>query len=210
MTMPPAGPPPGYQGPQGPQQNGPQLRPGQGYQDQTVAMPRPNQPGPQQNPQQNPQQSPQQNPQQNLQQSPQQNLQQSPPRMPAAPRPKGAHAALILGLISVAGVVLGLTISENGHNAWDSVNAWGAVAIAGALAVLAPALGRTFGLTEQRAWQVAVCGAGALILYWVLFVLPSVGSNTSLLTTIGVAAGVIAAWIAPGRLDAPGGAPQRW
>jgi hypothetical protein len=174
MTMPPAGPPPGYQGPQGPPQGPPQNRPAQGYPDQTVQIARPNQPGGAGN----------------------------PPAGPApAPKPKGAGAIALLGLVALVGVILGLSIAENGHTAWDSVNAWGGVAIAGALAVLAPALGRTVGLGPLRAWQVAVCGAGALVLFWVLFVLPSVGSNTSLLLTIGVAAGVIAAWIAPGRAD---------
>jgi hypothetical protein len=116
-------------------------------------------------------------------------------------RPKGSSAILLLGLVSVLGVILGLSIDENGANAWQSVNAWGGVAVAGAIAVSAPALGRSIGLGLQRAWQVAVCGAGALVLFWVLFTLPTVGSNTSLLTTIGVAAGVIAAWLAPGRAD---------
>jgi hypothetical protein len=41
----------------------------------------------------------------------------------------------------------------------------------------------------------------------VLFVLPSVGSNTSLLTTIGVAAGAVAAWLAPGKTPADGRPP---
>jgi hypothetical protein len=45
-----------------------------------------------------------------------------------------------------------------------------------------------------------------LLLFWVLFVLPNVGSNTSLLTTIGVAAGAIAVWIAPGRDQTADGA----
>jgi hypothetical protein len=122
---------------------------------------------------------------------------QPPQQEVRTPRPKGSGAVLVLGLVSVLGVVLGLSVAENGANAWDSVNAWGGVAIAGAVAVLAPALGRSRGLSVQRAWQVAVCGAGALVLFWVLFTLPSVGSNTSLLVTIGVAAGVVAAWIAP-------------
>lgn len=185
MTMPPAGPPPGYQGPQGPQ--GPQGQPPQqGYGDPTMAMSRAAQ-----------------LPQQNQQPQPNQPVQNAAP----APRSKGGGAILVLGLVAVAGVVLGLSIAENGHTAWESVNAWGALAIAGAIAVVAPALGRTVGLSEQRAWQVAVCGAGALVLFWVLFVLPSVGSNTSLLTTVGVAAGVMAAWIAPGRASASTSTP---
>ena len=96
-------------------------------------------------------------------------------------------------------MTLGLTLKEDGRNQWDTVHAWGALAIAGAALTLAPALGRSVGLTPLRAWQAAACGAGALVLFWVLFTLPSVGSNVSLLTTIGVAAGLIAAWVAPGR-----------
>jgi hypothetical protein len=115
---------------------------------------------------------------------------------------------VLLGAVALLGVVLGLSVTENDRNAWDSVNAWGALAIAGALAVLAPAVGRSFGLGPQRAWQVAAGGAGALLLFWVLFTLPSVGSNTSLLTTIGVAAGVAAVCIAPGREAAGDGSRE--
>jgi hypothetical protein len=129
----------------------------------------------------------------------------SAPQHPAA---KAVQLVWTLGLVSVAAVVLGLSLKEDGRNQWDTVHAWGGLAIAGAILTLAPAFGRSVGLTPQRAWQAATCGAGALVLFWVLFTLPSVGSNMSLVTTIGVAAGVIAAWVAPGREDAPAG-PQR-
>ena len=120
----------------------------------------------------------------------------APPRTPAQ---KVASAVAVLGLVSLLGVVLGLSISEDDRTAWDSVNAWGGLAIAGSVLTMVPAFGHAIGLGAQRAWQVAACGAGALVLFWVLFTLPEVGSNTSLLTTVGVAAGVVAVWIAPGR-----------
>ena len=41
--------------------------------------------------------------------------------------------------------------------------------------------------------------AANLVLFWVLFTLPTVGSNTSLVTTVGAAAGIVAVWFAPGR-----------
>jgi len=126
-----------------------------------------------------------------------------PPRPQRPPVPKVINAVWALGLISVAATAIGLSVSENGANAWHSVHAWGGLAIAGALLTLAPALARALNLTPHRAWQVAACGAGALLLFWVLFVLPAVGSNTSLVLTIGVAAGAIAAWIAPGREAGP-------
>jgi hypothetical protein len=135
-----------------------------------------------------------------------------PPKQPKPakpPVPKVISAIWVLGLISVAGTVAGLSIKEDGNNAWHSVHAWGGLAIAGALLTLAPAVAGSSNLTPQRAWQVATCGAGALLLFWVLFVLPAVGSNTSLVVTIGVAAGVIAAWIAPGREAEPGQRPDQ-
>ncbi|HEV7207076.1 MAG TPA: hypothetical protein VGN18_20920 [Jatrophihabitans sp.] len=119
---------------------------------------------------------------------------QNPPP-PKAVRPKVFTSIWTLGLVSLLGVVLGISLDENGVNAWHSVHAWGGVAVLGAVLTLAPVLGHSFGLTPPRARQVAAGGAGALVLYWVLFVLPVVGSNTSLLTTIGVAAGVVAARI---------------
>jgi hypothetical protein len=126
------------------------------------------------------------------------------------PRSKALQPVWALGLVSVLAVILGLSLDEDGRNQWDTVHAWGGLAIAGALLTLAPAAGRSVGLTRQRAWQVAACGAAALVLFWVLFTLPSVGSNLSLLTTIGVAAGVIAAWVAPGREQQPGQQRQTW
>lgn len=124
-----------------------------------------------------------------------------------APTPKGMSAVWTLGLISIAATVIGLTVKEDGRNAWDSVNAWGGLAIAGAVLTLTPALARSFGMTPHRAWQAAACGAAALVLFWVLFVLPAAGSNTSLVVTIGAAAGIVAAWIAPGREPMPGPPP---
>ncbi|MDT4927916.1 MAG: hypothetical protein QOF92_783 [Pseudonocardiales bacterium] len=120
-----------------------------------------------------------------------------PPQRP--PISRAFTAIWTLSALSLAATVFGLTLNENGHNAWDSVHAWGGVAILGAVLTVTPAVGHSFGLTSERAWQIAACGAGALVLYWVLFVLPGVGTNTSLLTTVGAATGVIAVWIAPGR-----------
>ncbi len=146
------------------------------------------------------------------QQMPQHGPNQASPYGPPAPQHPPAAKAVqpvwALGLVSVLAVVLGLSLKEDGHNQWDTVHAWGGLAIAGAILTLAPAFGRSVGLAPQRAWQAATCGAGALVLFWVLFTLPSVGSNLSLLTTIGVAAGLIAAWVAPGREPGSSG-PQR-
>jgi hypothetical protein len=114
----------------------------------------------------------------------------------------------VLALVSIAATVVGLSVKEDGHNAWHTVHAWGALAVLGAVLTLAPVVRRSVNLSPHRAWQVAACGAAALALFWVLLVLPAVGSNTSLVVTIGAAAGIIVAWIAPGRESAPDGPPE--
>lgn len=123
--------------------------------------------------------------------------------------PRGVAAAGLLGLLSVLAVVLGLSLREDGRMMWDDVNAWGAVAIAGAVLTLAPAAAHLLRLPEQRAWRVALAGAGLLLLFWVLLVAPVAGSNVTLLATVGVAAGLGAAWFAAPsrRRDVPGSAP---
>lgn len=204
MPQPPQGP--GYS-PQHPQGQHPQGQPPQGP---------PSGPIPAQHPGQHPAQHPGQHPGQS---APTQQFQAGPggqwqpagppPKPHRPPVPKVISAIWALGLISIAGTVIGLSVNEKGANAWDSVHAWGGLAILGAALTLAPALAGSMNLTPQRAWQVATCGAGALLLFWVLFVLPSVGSNTSLIVTIGVAAGAIAAWIAPGRESGPGQRPDQ-
>jgi hypothetical protein len=87
------------------------------------------------------------------------------------------------------------------------------VALVAAALTFAPALETQLRLTPHRAWQIAAGAAAGLSLYWVLFVLPDIAKNTSLVTTLGVAAGIVVAWIAPGRLlsgapPAPPGAPR--
>ncbi len=124
---------------------------------------------------------------------------------PVSPAARAAQLVWILGLVSLLGLVLGLSLSEDGSNQWSRVHAWGALALAGAVLTLAPAIHTALNLSARHAWQIAACGAATLVLFWVLFTLPSVGSNTSLLTTVGVAAGVASAWLAPGR-DLPDGA----
>ena len=128
-----------------------------------------------------------------------------PSRRPGRPN---LTAVGLLGLISVACVALGLSIDEDGANQWSRVHAWGWSRSVAAIATLAPAVARTVGLNAERAWRVAACGAGGLVLFWVLFTLPYVGSNTSLVVTVGVGAGALAAWIAPGR--APAAPHQGW
>ncbi len=132
-----------------------------------------------------------------------------PEQAPQQPESRLPTALRLFAAASLAAVVLGISVPEDGHTAWHTVKAWGAVAIIAAALTFAPSLRSTLRLSSYRAWQIAAGGAAGLGLYWVLFVLPDIGKNTSLVTTLGVAAGAVVAWIAPGRqpADAPSGGP---
>jgi hypothetical protein len=148
-----------------------------------------------------------------------------PPVMPAADEPPPAAAGAApapapaatssgggvsiepwgwLALLAVVAVLLGLLVDEDGANLWDASEAWSIFAIACSIAVLAPLLRKTLKWTDERAWIVAALGAGGLVLYWLLLVLPAIARNTSFAITAGVAAAVGAVWLAPGRRDLTG------
>lgn len=106
-----------------------------------------------------------------------------------------------LSLLAVVAVLLGLFVDEDGINLWDASEAWSVFAVACSIAVLAPLLRTTLRWTDERAWTLAAIGAGGLVLYWLLLVLPAISRNTSFAVTVGVAAAVGAVWLAPGRRD---------
>jgi hypothetical protein len=119
---------------------------------------------------------------------------------PVAPRPSIAVWGW-LALLAAVALLLGLFIEENGTSLWDASEAWSLFAIACAIAQLAPLLHRPLKWSEERAWLVAVIGAGGLALYWLLIVLPVIGRNTSFAVTVAVAAATAGVWLAPGRHD---------
>jgi hypothetical protein len=108
---------------------------------------------------------------------------------------------LVLGLLAVAGTVLGLLLrSTQGAltgKLWDTMGwAWAVLAIVAAATSLLPALHGLVNLSAGAAWQIAAAGAGVLALWWVLFVLPYIQLNTAFLATAGLLAAVGAVWVA--------------
>lgn len=142
--------------------------------------------------------------------------QQVPPQYgppPQGPQPQlgqGGAGWLVwtLALVGLAATLIGLSIPDGGGNAWQGVGVWAAVPVIGGLLTLVPAA--RFGLSPRRAWQVGVGGAALPVLFWVLFVLPAIGSGATLLDTIGAAAGVAAVWVARGRLGVQGPREHTW
>ena len=119
-------------------------------------------------------------------------------------------AGVAWSLVSIAAIALAVSLNEDGDNGWGRIGVWAAFAITAAVATLAPALRDQLNLKSTLAWQVGVAGAAGLAAFWVLFVLPSITQNVSFLATVGVAAGGLAAWVAPGRPGNPEAAGSTW
>jgi hypothetical protein len=123
---------------------------------------------------------------------------------------------VVLGLLSLVGVVLGLILKvvdkENTGRAdargkvqlWDTMGwtwAWLAIAAA-AVILLVPLLKGALKLSDHVARTVASVAAGALVFWWVLFILPFIGLTTAFLATVGAAAGVGAVWFSRNKAAA--------
>lgn len=111
-------------------------------------------------------------------------------------------APMVFGVIAVAAIVLATFLEETEISFWDQFGGlWSLFAIAAALLTLLPALRTVVNLKADLAWTLALGGAAALVLWWVLFVLPNIGqpqvANLTFLATVGVAAGVLAVWTSP-------------
>jgi len=111
-------------------------------------------------------------------------------------------APMVFGIVAVIAIVLATFIKETGISFWDQFGGlWSLFAIAAAVLTLLPAVRTAVNVGADLAWKLAAGGATALVLWWVLFVLPSIGqpqvANLTFLATVGVAAGVLAVWTSP-------------
>ena len=97
-------------------------------------------------------------------------------------------------------IVLALFLKEDGTSLWSDLGvAWSLFALVAVVLCLLPAVSKAVNLTERQAWQIAAIAAGALVFWWVLFVLPVINRNVSFLATLGVAAAGVAVWLSPGN-----------
>lgn len=127
----------------------------------------------------------------------------TPAPAPAKSGPNiNVSAPMVFGIVAVAAIVLATFIKETEISFWDQFGGlWSLFAIAAALLTLLPALRTVVNVGAELAWKLAAGGAVALVLWWVLFVLPNIGqpqvANLTFLATVGVAAGVLAVWTSP-------------
>lgn len=102
-------------------------------------------------------------------------------------------------LLAAVLLAVAASIEEDGATGWSRFGVWAGFAIASALATLVPSLREQLKVSSDNAWRIATAGGVGLAAYWVLFILPWIEQNVSFLATVGCAAGICAAWAAPGR-----------
>lgn len=114
-----------------------------------------------------------------------------PPRESRQARGTGDR---VLAVVAVFAVLAGLTWGGPGNWMWRN-GLWALFAIGCAITQLVSLLGSGTG----KAWRVAAVATAGLAAFWLLVVLPSIGSNAGFLLTVGAAAAGGALWLAPGR-----------
>lgn len=115
-----------------------------------------------------------------------------PPRREA--RPGRGAGDRVLAVVAVFAVLAGLTWGGPGSWMWRN-GLWALFAVGCAITQLVSLLGSGAG----KAWQVAAVATAGLAAFWLLVVLPAIGSNAGFLLTVGAAAAGGALWLAPGR-----------
>ncbi len=125
------------------------------------------------------------------------------------PAAKGATVTLtlglVLGVVGIIAILIGLLLNESdgegapSESLWDRTSAplWSIVAIVAAVATLLPALRTVVNVPARLAWTIGAVGAGYLVFWWVLFILPDISLNVAFLVTLGVGAAVAAVVTSP-------------
>jgi hypothetical protein len=104
-----------------------------------------------------------------------------------------------LALASLVAVCVWLVLPEDGDFGAENLKLWTVFVLASVALLFTPIVRKALRLTAERAWQFCGGGAAGLGFAWVAFLLPSISTNQAFFGTIGVAAGALAAWTAPGR-----------
>lgn len=130
-----------------------------------------------------------------------------------APRSPGVglniNPPIVAGLLGVIALVLAIFLKEAGTNLWDALSeAWAIFAIVAAVLALVPSFASALSLRQRVAWQIGAGSVGALLLWWVLFILPNIARNTSFLATLAIAAIAIGVWLSPGNTLDDGSSDQ--
>ncbi|HET9658034.1 MAG TPA: hypothetical protein VFP72_21960, partial [Kineosporiaceae bacterium] len=112
---------------------------------------------------------------------------------------QGQGAGRLLAAVAWPVMALGLFLPEGGTSAFERIPAWSVFALACLVAVGVGAFGGAQGPGTGRTWTIGAAGAGGLLAFWVLLVLPVISGNSGFALTLGTALAVAALWQTPGR-----------
>ena len=125
-------------------------------------------------------------------------------RFSYGPRARAALAGISLVALSVLLLQLGLGLGFGTESFWAIIPLWSLfaslAAVLGLLAFVPDAPGRSR-LRPQSGWKVAAGGLTALVVFWLLVVLPVADTDRGFLLTAALAALGAALWVAPSRQD---------
>lgn len=123
----------------------------------------------------------------------------------AAPTPgrgsmsTGDVVRIVLHVLALLLVVLGISIDMDGRDSvlWGDTWAWAGFATLMALAQCAALLPKT--ALSGAGWTIGAIGAGGLLLFWTLLMLPMISTNMAFLVTLGTACAAGGVLLSPDR-----------
>ncbi len=122
------------------------------------------------------------------------------------PRPAVGRTVLLAGVLQAAALVLiplGAALPFGDSFAdkalWATTTTWAVFAFLAAVVQLAPLAARLQQRPADGAWRVGAVGVAALVVFWVLIVLPGISSGQNFVLTMGTFAAALGLWLSPGR-----------
>lgn len=111
----------------------------------------------------------------------------------------GDVVRIVLHALALLLVVLGISIDmdERGSVLWSDTWTWAGFATLMALAQGAALLPRS--ALSGVGWTIGAVGAGGLLLFWTLLMLPMISTNLAFLVTLGTACAAAAVMLSPDR-----------
>ncbi|QFG67664.1 hypothetical protein [Ornithinimicrobium pratense] len=137
---------------------------------------------------------------------PQPQPQQQAPRPPGTAGPAATTTTstrdvvrIVLHVLALILVVLGISLDldDRGGGLWSDTWTWAGFATLMALAQIAALLPRS--AASGAGWTIGAVGAGGLLLFWTLLMLPMISTNMAFLVTLGTACAVAGVLLSPDR-----------
>lgn len=111
----------------------------------------------------------------------------------------GDVVRIVLHVLALLLVVLGISIDMDDRDSvlWSDTWTWAGFATLMALAQGAALLPRT--ALSGAGWTIGAIGAGGLLLFWTLLMLPMISTNMAFLVTLGTACATAGVLLSPDR-----------